>query len=153
MTIPALPDISRRTRFHSPVPTNPSFSLCGRGGKSKLKFIGMCLVLIGRNGLDLKSVGSRLSSTNGSFPSYGDTAMRVYGRCPDTDGVNSNFAHYSGRASLTQISQSIDMSHSQFLERSNSCVLNQVSSFSRLTQFYAALRARAKVILWTQTII
>jgi hypothetical protein len=111
------------------------------------------LVLIGRNGLDLKSIGSRSSSTNGSFPLYGNTAMRLYGRCPDTDGVNSNFAHYLRRVVLTQISPSIDMSHSLFLERSNSCVLNQVSSFSRLTQFYAPLHARAKVISWTQTII
>jgi hypothetical protein len=124
LTIPALLDISRRTYFHLPIPTNPSFSLCGRGGKSKLKFIRMYLVLIGRNSLDLKSFGLRLISINGSFPSYGDTTMQVYGRCPDTNGVNLNFAHYSGRALLTQISPSIDVSHSLFLERSNSCVLN-----------------------------
>jgi hypothetical protein len=124
LTIPALPDISRRTHFHSPILTNPSFLLCGRGGKLKVKFIGMYLVLIERNGLDLKSVSSRLRSINSSFPSYGNTAMRVYGRCPNTNGVNLNFAHYSGRASLMQISLSINMSHSLFLEHSNSCVLN-----------------------------
>jgi hypothetical protein len=149
LTIPALPDISRRTHFHSPIPTNPSFSLYGRGGKSKLKFIRMYLVLIGRNGLDLKSVGSRLSTINGSFPSYGDTSMQVYGRCPNTNSVNLNFAHYSGRASLTQISLSIDMSYSLFLEHSNSYILNQVSSFLRLTKFYAALHTRTNVISWT----
>jgi hypothetical protein len=84
----------------------------------------MYLVLIGRNGLDLKSISSRSSSTNGSFPSYGHTAMRLYGRCPDTDGVNSNFARYSRGVVLTQISPSSGRIHSLVLEHSNSCALN-----------------------------
>jgi hypothetical protein len=84
----------------------------------------MYLVLIGRNGLDLKSIGLRLSSINGLFPSYGHTAMRLYGRCPDTDGVNLNFARYLRGVVLTQILPSSGRIHSLVSEHSNSCALN-----------------------------